>query len=203
MKKVVTLLLMMATFIIGAATSYAEENSVITAPEQSLLDEGIRLGGKHVTPDVLANAENYLKSVDVTQEVANKVLPDMDEIYALIKSTGVNMSDVTNVDQAVALLRQHGFVAVADRVVQLVNEIESLLPAANGGGGGGNGGGGTVVPKGGSTSGAATLAQIPTTSELMKNTGRENLATIIVIAVLAGATAISAVVLGKRKHTLA
>lgn len=110
--------------LVTGTTAFAAENSVITAGEQQVIAAAEKAAGNHLTPRHTIQANNYMKTVDISDENAATIVKNINEIVSLVKSTGVKTGNVTSLDGLLKLLP----VDVAEKVAALAAEIDKLTP---------------------------------------------------------------------------
>lgn len=182
MKKKMIFLTMVAglTLVVGNNASAAEK-SVVTAGEKDIIAVAETAAGNHLSPNHTIQANNYMKTVDISDEDAAIIVNDIKEIVSLVKSTGVNTSTVTTLDSLLKLLP----VDVAERVAVLAAEIDKLTPGF-------------------------TLEQLLAEEWLtngdkgtvLANTGTNNISSIVTIGSLLMVAAGAVVVLRRKEHQI-
>ena len=60
--------------LVTGTTAFAAENSVITAGEQQVIAAAEKAAGSHLTPKHIIQANNYMKTVDISDENANTIV---------------------------------------------------------------------------------------------------------------------------------
>ena len=125
MKTKMSLLTIFTGLILVVSTNaFAAEKSVVTTGEQNVIAAAQAAAGSHLAPNHTIQASNYMKTVDISDANAAIIVKDINEIVALVKSTGVNTANVTSLDELLALLP----VDVAEKVAALAAEIDALTP---------------------------------------------------------------------------
>lgn len=98
MKKTVSLILAVLLTFCVALPVFAEGGD-INQYEQAILDKLINNGGLYTfTADDIKQAENYFKTVDVTEDQSNEIIADIEEGFAVVKELGltnVKLSDLS------------------------------------------------------------------------------------------------------------
>ncbi|MDR0920962.1 MAG: hypothetical protein LBM95_01085 [Lactobacillales bacterium] len=112
--------LSLASFALPAS---AAEVSVITPAEQSVISAAQAAAGSHMTSDYLNQANNYFKTVDLSDADAAAAVSDINEVVALVKSAGVDTANVKTLDDLLALLPAD----VASKVSALAADIQAKV----------------------------------------------------------------------------
>lgn len=113
MKKLLSVLAVAALTLVASASighsAQAETTGAVTTSEQAILDDldqGVTVSSKtfHIATTDDVQAENYLKSHDVSAASATRVVKDIDASRDLVEASSVNAADATNLTALVKSL---------------------------------------------------------------------------------------------------